>query len=204
MWSSSPYPRWSRPCGSFCMHMQPCTISENVGTCPFASQKPGPRSLIDTPRSSASSLESESMHARSQSDACQTCHMETSALAPRGRQHNTVRPAQVSRAEDCLTGTATFLRNMWPTTQTVVQVVSFDHVSLWQVVGKISASVVSFNFPHYIVVTLHSGFKRVKGISHTAEERTSMHSHRPHAASQPAITVLTHAQLNCPTSTDTT
>ena len=31
-------------------------------------------------------------------------------------------------------------------------------------------------------------YKRVKGRSHTAEERTSMHSHRPHATSQQAIT----------------
>ena len=49
----------------------------------------------------------------------------------------------------------------------------------------------------------HGSYKRVKGRSHAAEDRTSMHSHGPHATSQPAITVLTHAQLHCPTSTAT-
>ena len=44
----------------------------------------------------------------------------------------------------------------------------------------------------------YGSFRRLKGRIHTAEKRTSMHSHRPHVASQPAITVLTYA---LPTST---
>ena len=35
--------------------------------------------------------------------------------------------------------------------------------------------------------------KRVKGRSHTAEGRTSMHSHRPHATRQPSLFSLTHS-----------
>ena len=42
-------------------------------------------------------------------------------------------------------------------------------------------------------VRLHAGsYKRVKGRSHTAEKRISMHPHKPHATSQPLV--LTHAQ----------
>ena len=47
----------------------------------------------------------------------------------------------------------------------------------------------------------NSSYKRVKGRSHTGEERTRIHSRRPHATSQPAITVFIHAQLHHPSST---
>ena len=41
----------------------------------------------------------------------------------------------------------------------------------------------------------HGSYNRVKGRSHvdTVEERTSMHSHRPHAPSQPALFSHTHS-----------
>ena len=41
--------------------------------------------------------------------------------------------------------------------------------------------------------TQKSSYRRVKGRSYTAEERTSMHSHRPHATSQPSLLSHTHS-----------
>ena len=53
------------------------------------------------------------------------------------------------------------------------------------------------------MVEFNSSYKRVKGRIHTAEKRSSMHSHRSHATSKPIITVLTDAQFHRPTSAAT-
>ena len=39
---------------------------------------------------------------------------------------------------------------------------------------------------------VHGSYQRMEGRSHTAEERISMHSHRPHASSQPSLFSHTH------------
>ena len=46
------------------------------------------------------------------------------------------------------------------------------------------------------VHTHRGGYQRVKRSSHTGEERTSMHSHRPHATSQPSLFSHTHILID--------
>ena len=41
--------------------------------------------------------------------------------------------------------------------------------------------------PHITYICILHSYKRVKGRSHTVEERISMHSHKPHATSQPSL-----------------